>query len=86
MVGGGPSSESSAEVLSSNRYEPTDEVFFVQNAGSKAAGTGLNKSGIIQKVALSQVDAVKNQTNATGEVDVILVPSNPLVVNPNGRS
>lgn len=68
------------------RYEPTDEVFFVQNAGAKAAGTGLNKSAIIQKISLAQADAVKNIANATGKVTVTVVPSNPTVVNPNGWS
>ncbi|KAJ0124850.1 evolved d-pantonohydrolase [Diaporthe amygdali] len=67
-------------------YEPTDEVFFVQNAGAKAAGTGLNKSAIIQKIALSQADAVKNQANASGLVTVDVVPSNPQVINPNGAT
>ncbi|KAG6359995.1 hypothetical protein INS49_011051 [Diaporthe citri] len=67
-------------------FEPTDEVFFVQNAGAKAAGTGLNKSAIIQKIALSQADAVKGQANATGQVTVEVVPSNPQVVNPNGAT
>lgn len=66
------------------RYEPTDEVFFVQNAGAPAAGTGLNKSAIIQKISLAQADAVTNTTNATGLVTVSVVPSNPTVINPNG--
>lgn len=65
-------------------YPPTDEVFFVQNAGAPAAGTGLNKSGIIEKIALSQADAVKTQSNGTGQVDVITVNSTPQIVNPNG--
>ncbi|KAF3766187.1 calcium-dependent phosphotriesterase [Cryphonectria parasitica EP155] len=65
-------------------YEPTDEVFFAQNAGAAAAGTGLNKSSIIQKISLAQVDALKNLTNATGQVTVTVVPSNPMVINPNG--
>ncbi|GFZ51786.1 hypothetical protein JCM24511_09554 [Saitozyma sp. JCM 24511] len=65
-------------------YPPTDEVFFVQNAGAPAAGTGLNKSGIIEKIALSQADAVKTQSNATGQVDVITVNSTPQIINPNG--
>lgn len=68
------------------RYEPTDEVFFVQNAGAPAAGTGLNKSAIIQKISLAQADAVKTVANASGQVTVTVVPSNPLVVNPNGQS
>lgn len=68
-----------------HRYEPTDEVFFVQNAGARAAGTGLNKSAIIQKISLAQVDAVKDLTNATSQVTVSIVPSSPTVVNPNGQ-
>lgn len=56
----------------------------MQNAGAKAAGTGLNKSAIIQKISLAQADAVKDQSNAVGQVDVVVVPSNPQVINPNG--
>lgn len=66
-------------------YKATDEVFFVQNAGAPAAGTGLAKSAIIQKISLAQADAVKTQANASGQVDVVVVPSNPTVVNPNGQ-
>ncbi|KAK7748105.1 hypothetical protein SLS53_001357 [Cytospora paraplurivora] len=67
-------------------YEPTDEVFFVQNAGAPAAGTGLNKSGIIQKISLSQVEGLTNLTNATGQVTVDLVSSDPTIVNPTGAT
>ncbi|KUI59377.1 hypothetical protein VP1G_06659 [Cytospora mali] len=67
-------------------YEPTDEVFFVQNAGAKDAGTGLNKSAIIQKISLAEADGVKHKANASGEIAVDLVPSNPGVVNPNGAT
>ncbi|KAK7953725.1 lactonohydrolase [Apiospora saccharicola] len=67
-------------------YPPTDEVFFVQNAGAAAAGTGLNKSAIIQKISLAQAKAVHNETNAVGRVDVRTVASNPQVVNPNGAT
>ncbi|KAI1848955.1 hypothetical protein JX266_005383 [Neoarthrinium moseri] len=67
-------------------YPPTDEVFFVQNAGAPAAGTGLNKSSIIQKISLAEADAVKGSRNATGNVTVTVVPSNPQVVNPNGAT
>lgn len=72
-------------VCSIFRYEPTDEVFFVQNAGAVAAGTGLNKSAIIQKISLSEANAVKDLVNATGQVTVTVVPSNPMVINPNGQ-
>jgi gluconolactonase len=66
-------------------YPPTDEVFFVQNAGAAEAGTGLAKSAIIQKIALSQADAVTNLTDASGKVDVVVVDSQPQVINPNGE-
>jgi gluconolactonase len=65
-------------------HPPTDEVFFVQNAGAEAAGTGLAKSAIIQKIDLSQADAVTSQTDASGQVDVVTVDSQPQVINPNG--
>lgn len=65
-------------------YPPTNEVFFVQNAGAPAAGTGLNKSSIISKISLAQADAVKTTLNAVGKVDVTVVPSHPQVINPNG--
>jgi gluconolactonase len=67
-------------------YPPTDEVFFVQNAGAAEAGTGLAKSAIIQKIALSQADTVTNLTDASGKVDVVVVDSQPQVINPNGES
>ncbi|CEI61929.1 unnamed protein product [Fusarium venenatum] len=39
---------------------PTDEVFFVQSAGSPDAGTGLEKSSIIQKISLADAEALRN--------------------------
>lgn len=69
-----------------HRYPPTNEVFFVQNAGALAAGTGLNKSAIIQKISVAEADAVKDSRNATGNVTVTVVPSNPQVINPNGAT
>lgn len=69
-----------------NRYEPTDEVFFCQSAGARATGTGLEKSAIIQKISLAQVDTMTSLVNATGQVDITLVPTNPTVVNPNGAT
>jgi gluconolactonase len=61
-------------------------MFFVQNAGAKAAGTGLAKSAIIQKISLSAVTpAVASQRDARGSVKVEVVDSNPMVVNPNGE-
>ncbi|KPI42061.1 uncharacterized protein AB675_5386 [Cyphellophora attinorum] len=65
-------------------YPPTDEVFFVQNAGAKDAGTGLNKSSIIQKISLAQAEAVAQGLNSS--VDVIVVNSTPTVINPNGAT
>ncbi|KAH8896211.1 calcium-dependent phosphotriesterase [Thozetella sp. PMI_491] len=65
-------------------FKATDEMFFVQNAGSKAAGTGIQKSSIIQKISLAEVGAYSAQRNATGKVTVTVVNSNPTVVNPNG--
>lgn len=67
-------------------YPPTDEVFFVQNAGAAEAGTGLAKSAVIQKIALSQADAVTDQMDATGQVNVTVVDAQPTVINPNGES
>ena len=67
-------------------YEATNEVFFVQNAGAMAAGTGLNKSAIIEKISLSQLTGVSAKRNVSGQVDVITVPSNPPVINPNGAT
>jgi gluconolactonase len=66
------------------RYPPTDEVFFVQNAGAEAAGTGLNKSNVILKISLDQAAAVSNERNASGRVDVVAVNATPPVINSNG--
>lgn len=63
-------------------HPPKDEVFFVQNAGAPAAGTGLNKSSIIQKISLADAEAVRRGELANATVTV--VPSNPQVINPNG--
>ncbi|KAF7543401.1 hypothetical protein G7Z17_g10768 [Cylindrodendrum hubeiense] len=65
-------------------YPPSDEVFFVQNAGARAAGTGLAKSSIIQKISLAEAEAVRTSSNQKDEVTVTVVPSNPQVINPNG--
>jgi gluconolactonase len=59
-------------------------MFFVQNAGALAAGTGLNKSSIVQKIALSEAMAVSHLTDAVGQVKVETVISDPPVINPNG--
>jgi gluconolactonase len=64
-------------------YPATEEVFFVQNAGAPAAGTGLNKSSIIQKIKLSDAEKVRNGTLEAVPVTVVNT-SNPQVINPNG--
>lgn len=65
------------------RHPGRDEVFFVQNAGAPAAGTGLNKSSIIQKISLSDAEKVRNKTIAAAPVTVINT-TNPQIINPNG--
>lgn len=60
-------------------------MFFVQNAGAPASGTGLKKSSIVQKIALSKAMAASHLTNAVGKVKVETVTSDPPVINPNGR-
>lgn len=68
------------------RSKGTDEVFFVQNAGAPAAGTGLKKSAIIEKISLADAAKVSSMRNATGLVPVTTVDSNPQVINPNGET
>jgi gluconolactonase len=60
----------------------------VQNAGAPAAGTGLQKSAITQKIALSQAGhaAATGNRNSTNIVDVVTVDANPPIINPNGAS
>ncbi|KAJ4298388.1 hypothetical protein N0V88_003418 [Collariella sp. IMI 366227] len=66
-------------------YPAKDEMFFAQNAGAAAAGTGLAKSAVIQKIPLSEIGpAIANQRNASGSVRVEVVHSSPTVINPNG--
>ncbi|KEF56750.1 gluconolactonase [Exophiala aquamarina CBS 119918] len=67
-------------------YPPTNEVFFVQNAGAAAAGTGLNKSNVILKISLDQAAAVSSERNASGRVDVTAVNATPPVINSNGAT
>ena len=62
--------------------EETDEVFFVQNAGHKDAGTGIAKSAVIEKVALAQAAAASNDSVET--VDVTTVNPTKVIPNPNG--
>lgn len=59
-------------------------MFFVQNAGALDAGTGLNKSSVVQKISLAEADAVRTGAHNQSEVTVTVVPSNPQVINPNG--
>lgn len=47
--------------------------------------TGLNKSNSIFKISLDQAAAVSTQQNASGQVNVTLVPANPPVINSNGK-
>ncbi|OAA60748.1 Six-bladed beta-propeller, TolB-like protein [Cordyceps fumosorosea ARSEF 2679] len=61
----------------------TDHVFFAQNAGSPAAGTGLLKSAIVQKVSVKEALQVASG-NKTGHVKIDTVTSHPPVINPNG--
>lgn len=63
-------------------YKATDEVFFVQNAGAKSAGTGLNKSAVVEKISLLEAAAV--QKGEKHEAQVTVVNSTVQVVNPNG--
>lgn len=65
-------------------HPPTDDVFFVQNAGAKAAGTGLEKSNAVFKVSLAQAGEVSSLRDATGKVDVVPVDANPPIINSNG--
>ncbi|KAF3048048.1 hypothetical protein E8E12_008581 [Didymella heteroderae] len=64
-------------------YPKRDEVFFVQNAGAPAAGTGLNKSSIIQKISLADAEKVRNGTLKAAPVTIVNT-TNPQVINPNG--
>lgn len=65
------------------RHSSRDEVFFVQNAGAPAAGTGLNKSSIIQKISLAEAEKVRNGTLSAVTVTIVNT-TNPQVINPNG--
>ncbi|KAK4216818.1 hypothetical protein QBC37DRAFT_278677 [Rhypophila decipiens] len=67
-------------------YPATDEVFFSQNAGAKAAGTGLTRSAVIQKISLAEVtpNITAQRTATPGQVRVEYVLPNPNIINPNG--
>ena len=62
-------------------------MFFAQNAGATDAGTGANKSAIIQKISLAQAARAASPgiQNNTGVVEVQTVNTNPPVINPNGE-
>ncbi|KAI1386517.1 calcium-dependent phosphotriesterase [Hypoxylon trugodes] len=64
-------------------YPPTDDMFFAQNAGVPAAGTGLNKSNIIMKISVPEAAAVSHLRNATGSVKIQTVDA-PAIKNTNG--
>ena len=65
-------------------YPPTDEIFFAQNAGARAAGTGLERSNDIYKISLEQA-AVVAAKDGRDSVDVVRVDANPQVINSNGE-
>lgn len=71
--------------IATYRYPPTDEMFFVQNAGDLDAGTGLAKSSVVQKISLAEAEALRTGAHSESEVEVTVVPSNPQVINPNGE-
>lgn len=58
-------------------------MFFTQNAGAKAAGAGLNKSAVIEKIPLSEAAAV--QRHERNQTEVFVVNSTVQVMNPNGE-
>lgn len=67
----------------------SDSVFFVQNAGAKAAGTGLNKSAIVQRISVSDADALvtrelRGERDPDDWVTVEEVHAEPAIMNPNG--
>ncbi|XP_014557813.1 hypothetical protein COCVIDRAFT_25602 [Bipolaris victoriae FI3] len=66
-------------------YPPTNEVFFVQNAGPPAAGTGLNKSAIIQKIAIADAEKVRKGSLKSVPISIVNT-SNPQIINPNGAT
>lgn len=57
----------------------------MQNAGAADAGTGLNKSNIIQKISLDEAQTFANGSNTTAEVNVTTVTPNPNIINSNGQ-
>lgn len=67
------------------RYPPTEEVFFVQNAGDPDAGTGLKKSSVVEKIRLADAEAVRNGSHTDSEVKVHVLSEEPKIINPNGK-
>ena len=67
------------------RVRATDEMFFAQNSGSADAGTGLNKSSVIQKISVPQAAGYTTERNVSGKVTVTVTNSSPVVINPNGK-
>ena len=63
-------------------HNQTQEMFFSQNAGSPAAGTGLKKSAIVQKISLADAAAAAGKKDAKAKVAT--VNATPAVINPNG--
>ncbi|ORY24012.1 evolved D-pantonohydrolase [Naematelia encephala] len=67
-------------------YPPTDEFFFAQNAGAKAAGTGMAKSAIVQKIDLQQAERIRLEDKGEKiQIDVVSDGSEG-IVNPNGAT
>ncbi|CAK7217699.1 hypothetical protein SBRCBS47491_003259 [Sporothrix bragantina] len=67
----------------------TNEAFFVQFSGHQDAGTGLNKSAIVQKISLADAAAAAERKKAGAadedtRVPVTVVNSTPQIINPNG--
>jgi len=58
----------------------------VQNAGAAAAGTGLNKSAIIEKISLADAELIASSGNSSARINVTTVNATPAVINPNGES
>ncbi|KOS23358.1 Gluconolactonase [Escovopsis weberi] len=64
-------------------YPPTDDMFFVQNAGARAAGTGLAKSAVVQKIGMREARAAAAEG---ARVAIEVVSSEPAILNPNGAA
>lgn len=60
-------------------------MFFSQNAGAIAAGTGLNKSSVIQKISMADAAAAAER-GGNPSVNVTVIGESPQVINPNGAT